>query len=57
LAGLWWGGGKGLIARQPGGAHRRPSYRRRLYREYGAFVSSLRGCYITAEDVGTTPLD
>ena len=57
LAGLWWGGGKGLIARQPGDAHRQPSYRRRLYREYGAFVSSLRGCYITAEDVGTTPLD
>jgi glutamate dehydrogenase/leucine dehydrogenase len=57
LAGLWWGGGKGLIARQPGGAHLQPAYRRRLYREYGAFVSSLRGCYITAVDVGTTPLD
>ncbi|MDH3211298.1 MAG: hypothetical protein OEM05_02325 [Myxococcales bacterium] len=57
LAGLWWGGGKGLIARQPGEAYRDPAYRRRLYREYGAFVSSLRGCYITAEDVGTTPLD
>ena len=57
LAGLWWGGGKGLIARQPGDAHRDPAYRRRLYREYGAFVSSLRGCYVTAEDVGTTPLD
>jgi glutamate dehydrogenase/leucine dehydrogenase len=57
LAGLWWGGGKGLIARQPGAAHRSPDYRRRLYREYGSFVSSLRGCYVTAEDAGTSPTD
>jgi leucine dehydrogenase len=57
LAGLWWGGGKGLIARQRGGIHRDRAYRVRLYREYGRFVSSLRGCYITAEDAGTTPLD
>jgi len=28
-----------------------------MFREYGAFVSSLRGCYVTAEDVGTSPLD
>lgn len=57
LAGLWWGGGKGLIARQPGATHRSPDYRRRLYREYGSFVSSLRGCYVTAEDAGTSPSD
>lgn len=57
LAGLWWSGGKGLIARQP---HRDPQdrgYREVLYREYGDFVSSLRGCYVTAEDAGTTPED
>lgn len=24
-----------------------------IYREYGEFISSLRGCYVTAEDVGT----
>ncbi len=57
LAGLWWGGGKGVIARQPGMRYRDPIYRRLLYREYGSFVSSLRGLYVTAEDVGTSPQD
>ncbi len=57
LAGLWWGGGKGLIARQPGEDWRLPDYRRFLYGEYGRFVTSLGGCYITAEDAGTTPID
>lgn len=57
LAGLWWGGGKGIIARQDGDRWRDPAYRRVLYREYGDFISSLRGCYVTAEDAGTTPPD
>jgi len=57
LAGLWWGGGKGLIARSPGDAWRDRSHRRDLYRAYACFVTSLRGCYVTAEDAGTGPLD
>lgn len=58
LAGLWWGGGKGIIARSPDGeSWREPDERRRLYRRYGHFVSSLRGCYVTAVDAGTTPAD
>ncbi|MFO7562050.1 MAG: Glu/Leu/Phe/Val dehydrogenase dimerization domain-containing protein [Enhygromyxa sp.] len=57
LAGLWWGGGKGIIARQAGERYRDPAYRRALYREYGSFTTSLRGVYITAEDVGTVPED
>lgn len=57
LAGLWWGGGKGVIARAPGTAHAEPAHRARLFRDYGAFISSLRGAYVTAEDVGTTPED
>lgn len=57
LAGLWWGGGKGIIARQDGERFRNPTYRRTLFREYGSFTTSLRGAYITAEDVGTTPED
>jgi glutamate dehydrogenase/leucine dehydrogenase len=57
LAGLWWGGAKGVIARQPGDRYQDPEYRRQLYREYGSFISSLRGCYVTAEDAGTTPPD
>jgi glutamate dehydrogenase/leucine dehydrogenase len=57
LAGLWWGGAKGIIARDP--AHRAddPGHRAALYREYAAFVTSLGGCYITAEDAGTGPSD
>ncbi len=57
LAGLWWGGGKGLIARDPRHDYRDPKFREQLYREYAAFVTSLRGCYITAEDAGTGPDD
>jgi glutamate dehydrogenase/leucine dehydrogenase len=57
LAGLWWGGGKGVIARQPDADVRDPGYRRDLYEDYGRFISSLRGVYVTAEDVGTTADD
>jgi glutamate dehydrogenase/leucine dehydrogenase len=57
LAGLYWGGGKGVIARQAGGRYKDVEYRRALYAEYGRFITSLRGAYVTAEDVGTTPPD
>jgi len=57
LAGLWWGGGKGIVARQGDAPWREPEYRRTLYREYGAFTTSLRGAYVTAEDAGTGPRD
>jgi glutamate dehydrogenase/leucine dehydrogenase len=57
LAGLWWGGGKGIIARQPGNRWRDSGYRRSVYADFGRFVSSLGGCYVTAEDAGTTPVD
>ena len=57
LAGLWWGGGKGVIVRNPDAPFQNEGYRAALYREYGSFVSSLNGAYITAEDVGTRPSD
>lgn len=57
LAGLWWGGGKGLIARRPGVDHRDPAVRGAVFRDYGRFVAGLRGSYVTAEDVGTRPED
>jgi glutamate dehydrogenase/leucine dehydrogenase len=57
LAGLWWGGGKGVIARAAGGRYLDAAYRKALYEDYGRFVTSLRGAYVTAEDVGTTPPD
>jgi glutamate dehydrogenase/leucine dehydrogenase len=53
LAGLWWGGGKGVMARNPDVDRDDPEVRASLYREYGELMTSLRGCYVTAEDVGT----
>ncbi len=44
LAHLWWGGGKGLIARPEGDRWRDPDFRRVVYQEYGSFVRHLRGC-------------
>jgi len=57
LAGLWWGGGKGVIAHNPEYDKYDPVIREYLYREYGKFMSSLKGCYVTAEDVGTNVKD
>jgi leucine dehydrogenase len=57
LAGLWWGGGKGVMARNPDIDSDDPDIRASVYTEYGEFVSSIRGCYVTAEDVGTCVKD
>jgi glutamate dehydrogenase/leucine dehydrogenase len=57
LAGLWWGGGKGIICAEPERDRSDEGYRRALYHDYGHFISGLRGAYITAEDVGTRPSD
>jgi glutamate dehydrogenase/leucine dehydrogenase len=57
LAGIWWGGGKGVITRPERGDIKDRALRRALFNEYGRFISSLRGCYITAEDVGTNTVD
>jgi len=61
LAGLWWGGGKGIIPLPPG--LKMPdelplsSERRKLFEAYGRFIASLGGVYYTAEDVGTKTAD
>jgi leucine dehydrogenase len=52
LAGLPLGGGKAVII---GDAQN--SDREEIFREHGRFVNSLRGRFITAEDVGTRPSD
>jgi glutamate dehydrogenase/leucine dehydrogenase len=57
LAGLWWGGGKGVICRPDGAPYTDSSWRKDVYRDYGDFVTSLNGCYVTAEDAGTCPAD
>lgn len=62
LAGLWWGGGKGIMAFPPDinstedlktGTERR----RKFFEAYGRFIASLGGVYYTAEDVGTNTDD
>ena len=57
LAGLWWGGGKGVIAHNPEFDKLNPEIRSKIYKEYGLFMSTLNGCYVTAEDVGTSVED
>jgi len=57
LAGLWWGGGKGVIAHNPDFEWNNPDVRQHIYKEYGLFISSLKGCYVTAEDLGTKVKD
>lgn len=55
LAGLWWGGGKGIVAATD--RSRDPAWRQAVYADYGDFMTRIRGVYITAEDVGTTLAD
>ena len=57
LAGLWWGGGKGVMARNPAVDRDERGVRDALYREYGELMTAIRGCYVTAEDVGTSVED
>lgn len=58
LAGLWWGGGKGIMPLPlGGGAADSPRERRAYFMAYGRFVASLNGIYYTAEDMGTSPAD
>ena len=57
LAGLWWGGGKGIMIYNPEFDKSDVEIRNFLYKEYGEFITSLNGAYITAEDVGTSESD
>ena len=52
LAGLPLGGGKSIII----GDNKTP-VREAIFRAHGRFVDTLKGRYITAEDVGTSPAD
>ncbi len=52
VAGLNLGGGKSVIV----GNNKRPD-REAVFRAHGRFIESLKGRYITAEDVGTSPAD
>jgi leucine dehydrogenase len=52
VAGLALGGGKSVILADP-----KVTDREAIFRAHGRFVESLKGRYITAEDVGTSPAD
>jgi len=52
LAGLPLGGGKSIIIGDSTSANREA-----LLRAHGRFIETLKGRYITAEDVGTSPAD
>ena len=62
LAGLGWGGGKGILPMTP--EMETPDYltegapkRLEVFKAYARFVASLNGVYYTAEDVGTKTTD
>lgn len=57
LAGLWWGGGKGVMAHNIDFNKQDKKYREYLYTEYGKLLTAIKGCYVTAEDVGTSVED
>ncbi|CAG8506378.1 9801_t:CDS:10, partial [Acaulospora morrowiae] len=60
LANIWWGGGKGIIVRNTGvglNQESTPQQRKIVFEEYGSFLSSLKGVYVTAEDVGVKEED
>jgi len=57
LANLWWGGGKGIMAYNPQYDKSDKKIRESIYKDYGRFITSINGCYITAEDVGTNEQD
>ena len=52
VAGLNLGGGKSVIVGDP-----KTMRREEIFRAHGRFVDTLKGRYITAEDVGTSPDD
>src|SRR6478736_742815 len=52
VAGINLGGGKSVIV----GDNKRKD-REALFRAHGRFIETLKGRYITAEDVGTSPAD
>src|SRR6187399_1136014 len=52
LPGLPLGGGKSIII-----SNTKTANREALLRAHGRFVDTLKGRYITAEDVGTSPAD
>ena len=50
-------GGKAVMAHNPAFSKNDPAIRESIYKEFGELITSLNGCYVTAEDVGTNVTD
>lgn len=57
LAGIWLGGGKGIIPQPDDRQHVQPEFRQALFYDYGDFLSSLNGCYVAGLDIGVNSQD
>ncbi|XP_014662611.1 PREDICTED: phenylalanine dehydrogenase-like isoform X2 [Priapulus caudatus] len=57
LAGLWVGGGSSIIIEPKVARRHQLSYREKMFFDFGDFLTSLNGCYIASEDIGTTTMD
>ncbi|KAH6921807.1 hypothetical protein HPB50_005006 [Hyalomma asiaticum] len=57
LAGVWLGGGKGIIPQPENRQHVQPEFRQALFFDYGDFLSSLNGCYVAGLDIGVNSQD
>ena len=56
-AGLWYGGGKAIIYAPNDPRSYTGKAREAIFANYGRFIASLNGLYITAEDMNTSPED
>jgi glutamate dehydrogenase/leucine dehydrogenase len=57
LAGIWWGGAKGVVAKLNPSQCSDRAFRDTLFTEYGCLISGIHGCYVTAEDLGVKTVD
>ncbi len=56
-ANLWYGGGKAIIYAPQDPRNYEGAIREGIFANYGRFIASLNGLYITAEDMNTSPED
>lgn len=54
---LWYGGGKAIIYAPDAPRNYKGAAREQIFANYGRFIASLNGVYITAEDMNTSPDD
>jgi leucine dehydrogenase len=54
---LWYGGGKAIIYAPDAPRNYQGAAREQIFANYGRFIASLNGVYITAEDMNTSPED